>query len=48
MEEDSQTAEICVRQLGFAGRFWFGGGLGPLFFNASTGLIHSDSWFFTS
>jgi hypothetical protein len=31
MKDDSQAAEICIRRLGLAGRFWFGGVVGRRF-----------------
>jgi hypothetical protein len=39
MEADPPVAEIGLRQLGAAERFWFAGGLGPPFFTAATGKI---------
>ena len=40
MGDAHQTAEMGVRHLGFAGRFWFGGGPDPPFFTPSLGWIH--------
>src|ERR1035437_133198 len=37
MEDDPQTVENCVGQLGLASQFWLGGGGGSSFFTAATG-----------